>query len=1118
MKGSKIAFLTCFLFAIPFFSSASVLQGFQGGTGFGATSSAAIGQFLQVSAVSPFLTYTFASAGSSGVQALPTSTAWIDSQVLFGILGGGASSSQLFTVSTSTGVFTIGSSSIANQSSTNITSGALQVTGQSSLASVSSTNQYLVGYLFVKGGTNQTQNLLTITSSTNQQFFTISAMGIVSSSEMRVASLTATAFEDSSLISGDCVQGGVLGALGSTPGPCISGTVNDSQFLFGTVGNTATSTAYVTFATSTGVFTVSASSSLVNVSSSGNITATGYVSAQTLLQGSTGVVLTTRTVSTNAPLGGGGALSANLTLTCTTCLVVQATPSSTSWNAGNILFGQLDGTATTSLLFSLSTTTGQLTVGSTSISNVSGTPRIDAGRITFTTASSTDNVYLGGLNNQIANQLTFSSASGSYLYLSGYVIAGQVSSTGNISGVNLQATTHSSLGTASSTNLDTGYLVATGQISGANVSSTGGITAARGQFTTRFDVVSASASTNFYVGTGLTFSAASGTTLDVPNAGHIRVQNLYDYNGTKFTTSTSSGVQSLPSSTVWVDQDLLFGELNGQATTSLLFSVSTSTGQLTVSSSSLASVSSTNITASGYLSSAKIIDTGLTAGTLCVKSVNGLLTSASADCAAPTPLSTGVDGQILQGVIGGSASSTLLIQVNSSTIGLGGVSASTTALLFLQNTIANTATDTFMIQGMTGQSGDLFDIDGPNGSGLTYNYFTINSVGQISVGSSTINSSGTIFQVATTTMIFSISSQSGFVGIQTDRPSSTLHLVGDLNQSANFLTVQSSTGQIFFTISPMGLASSSQFRAASGTINALTVTSCTGCGSGLTTGQDGQMIQGVLGGNGSSTLIIQVNSSTIALGGKTASTTALVFLQSTIISTASGTLLIQGSDGQFGNLLDINSSTGQGNTSDLFTVNSTGQVLIATSTTPASSTLFYIATSSPAFIVDKSGNVGIGTSTPSKRFSIGTSTEQFSVNLTSGQTYTLQVNASNTKSDAFDIVRATGAASTSILQIGGGTKINIVTCYATSTKFAALASNATTSIKFTGVTVATATPQTMWFGGFQTSTSFFLDIAILSVIPSSTPKSVDVEVQKLGTGTFAATGLVTSTLCTMDFR
>lgn len=111
-----------------------------------------------------------AGCASGGSGALPTSTSWVDSQILFGELGGFATSSLLLTFSTSTGQLIVGSSSFINVSSTNITAssiqattridtlntssttgltvGTLQATGQSSLQSASGTNMLLSGYLF----------------------------------------------------------------------------------------------------------------------------------------------------------------------------------------------------------------------------------------------------------------------------------------------------------------------------------------------------------------------------------------------------------------------------------------------------------------------------------------------------------------------------------------------------------------------------------------------------------------------------------------------------------------------------------------------------------------------------------------------------------------------------------------------------------------------------------------------------------------------------------------------------------------------------------------------------------------------------------------------------------
>ena len=129
----------------------------------------------------------------------------------------------------------------------------------------------------------------------------------------------------------------------------------DSRILFGQLGGTATTSLLFSVSTSTGVFTAG-SSSLASVSST-NITASGYVNAATLLQGGTAVVLTSRTINTTAPLTGGGALSGNLTLACATCLTIQSLPSSTSWVNSQLLFGQLDGTATSSRNFTITTST-----------------------------------------------------------------------------------------------------------------------------------------------------------------------------------------------------------------------------------------------------------------------------------------------------------------------------------------------------------------------------------------------------------------------------------------------------------------------------------------------------------------------------------------------------------------------------------------------------------------------------------------------------------------------------------------------------------------------------------------------------------------------------------------
>ncbi|MBI4068108.1 tail fiber domain-containing protein, partial [Candidatus Kaiserbacteria bacterium] len=83
----------------------------------------------------------------------------------------------------------------------------------------------------------------------------------------------------------------------------------------------------------------------------------------------------------------------------------------------------------------------------------------------------------------------------------------------------------------------------------------------------------------------------------------------------------------------------------------------------------------------------------------------------------------------------------------------------------------------------------------------------------------------------------------------------------------------------------------------------------------------------------------------------------LVFIQGT--QAGSTTLNLFGAAAQTASLLTISSSTGI----PLFNINAVGQVAIATSTYPSSSTLFTIATSSQIFNISAGGNVMIGTST-----------------------------------------------------------------------------------------------------------------------------------------------------------
>lgn len=189
------------------------------------------------------------------------------------------------------------------------------------------------------------------------------------------------------------------------------------------IGNFAP-TAYLTIlptstaaATNYDLLTISSSSGILylNVSSTGqtyikelntpSTTVSGTLNAGTLQQGGTGVVLTTRNVNTNAPLGGGGALSGDLTLTCTTC--VTSVTAGTGITSSGGTTPAITNIGVTSLASSspitVSNATGSVTVscatcvtsvtGGSGISSTGGTTPVISASSSFASSSVSINIY-----------------------------------------------------------------------------------------------------------------------------------------------------------------------------------------------------------------------------------------------------------------------------------------------------------------------------------------------------------------------------------------------------------------------------------------------------------------------------------------------------------------------------------------------------------------------------------------------------------------------------------------------------------------------------------------------------------------------------------------------------
>src|SRR5207249_4385064 len=88
----------------------------------------------------------------------------------------------------------------------------------------------------------------------------------------------------------------------------------------------------------------------------------------------------------------------------------------------------------------------------------------------------------------------------------------------------------------------------------------------------------------------------------------------------QFLANYTNNAGFITSSTGWANNQILFGTNNFYASSSALLTFSTSTGVLTVGSSSLTNISSTNLTASGYVQVQNLFDAG---GTKYVTSTSG---------------------------------------------------------------------------------------------------------------------------------------------------------------------------------------------------------------------------------------------------------------------------------------------------------------------------------------------------------------------------------------------------------------------------------------------------------------------------------------------------------------
>jgi hypothetical protein len=188
--------------------------------------------------------------------------------------------------------------------------------------------------------------------------------GAISSSQMYVASATIGILLDATgnkYVTSTSAGGGATGVVTGTP--IFSEGI--PFFIFGGSSSTIITNSGFTFGSSTGILSVG-SSSLTNVSSTkidvsnyiriGSVNVvTSTVTSALRLAGSAGQDTAYGGAAACSGTGGVTTISATGATTCATFLTTQALPSSTIWLTGQLLFGQLGGTATTSQSLKLTT-------------------------------------------------------------------------------------------------------------------------------------------------------------------------------------------------------------------------------------------------------------------------------------------------------------------------------------------------------------------------------------------------------------------------------------------------------------------------------------------------------------------------------------------------------------------------------------------------------------------------------------------------------------------------------------------------------------------------------------------------------------------------------------------
>ena len=616
-------------------------------------------------------------------------------------------------------------------------------------------------------------------------------------------------------------------------------------------------------------------SSVITNMSSTNISASGWLMSQSI-KDNAGNAYTTSTIanlsSTNITASGylvatAKDLGGNLYVTSSVITNMSSTNISVSgWLMGNSL-RDTNGNA-----YTTSTIPGLL------FTNATGT------NINVSFASSTG--------------ITFVNATGTNLNL-GTLVSTNVSSTGatftNATGTNLSAANLSSTRITAGTSIDTTKVTAT------NVSSTN-MTIGTYLLAPAFDLQGNAYRTSTIP--GLLFTNATGTNINISSVSstgitfvnatgtNLTVANVFDVSGNRYVTSTSGGgVTSLNN---------LTGVVIATGTVNQIV-VSTSSGQLVFSiptQLSVTNVSATNITASGSIQGGSLSVTN--AGTFGTVSSTGItFTNATGSgslvlsyIGGPQCLHVDSSGKVsgagsdcVSGVgsAGGwtATSSFVFLTTASDQVGIGATSSA--AKFFVQTT--NVGTTTALLQGMAGQTADIFQVALSSGlvtfqvsntgvasstelraasstitnlsitnatatSNLTLGYISgggnqclhVDNTGKVTgasqdCGSGTGSSGWTTIagfvSLATSTDqvgIGATSSAAKFFVQTTSVGTTTALLQGMAGQTADIFQVALSSGLVTFQVSNTGVASSTEFRTASSTITNLAFTNATGTG------------------------------------------------------------------------------------------------------------------------------------------------------------------------------------------------------------------------------------------------------------------------------------------------